>query len=473
YHSAEFYTLGGNLAYSEFESPSTFPTVTGTTSIIDPSPEWYHVALVRNGNGANNISLYVNGVLDATGTANVPMSTEFLTIGGYRWANNLTRTFNGEIDEVRIWNIARTEQEIRENMHLTLGGVESGLAAYWQFNEEGVFREYIQNGLGTLQGNATFVASGVNVGGPGVFSTINVPAGISTQTFGDALFAADFKASTQADEFTVTFQDFSPNSDLGLEANHILLRPESWTLNKRDPSLCFQADFIFTLDPTTVTVDNPQAYKLYHRSVNSSGGWTLVATASALNDAFATFPDLTDIGQYVVSRDTTVGGLPSLTLSTSTPLFLNAENGQASAPVSYTINGDNLTSSVLVSLSPGSSFELSLDGNTFSESLDLPIANGNIQGEPLTIQIRLKAGLPDAFYSDTISHTSDGAPSVTLAVDGIAETIILDANPPSITGLIASPNEPSASQFYTLNGENLSESITIEAPPGFEISLDN
>lgn len=43
--------------------------------------------------------------------------------------------FNGSIDEVRIWNVARTTEEIHENMHSLLTGDEEGLVGYWRFNE--------------------------------------------------------------------------------------------------------------------------------------------------------------------------------------------------------------------------------------------------------------------------------------------------------------------------------------------------
>ena len=42
--------------------------------------------------------------------------------------------FAGQIDEVRIWNTARTEAEIKHTMHLTLSGEELGLVGYWRFD---------------------------------------------------------------------------------------------------------------------------------------------------------------------------------------------------------------------------------------------------------------------------------------------------------------------------------------------------
>ena len=43
--------------------------------------------------------------------------------------------FDGGIDEVRIWNVARTAEQIAENMWHPLSGAEPGLMAYWRFDE--------------------------------------------------------------------------------------------------------------------------------------------------------------------------------------------------------------------------------------------------------------------------------------------------------------------------------------------------
>ncbi|MCU0612232.1 MAG: DJ-1/PfpI family protein [Candidatus Eisenbacteria bacterium] len=44
-------------------------------------------------------------------------------------------TFDGIVDEVRVWHVARSEEEIRSAMHLPLHGDEPALAGYWRMNE--------------------------------------------------------------------------------------------------------------------------------------------------------------------------------------------------------------------------------------------------------------------------------------------------------------------------------------------------
>ena len=52
-----------------------------------------------------------------------------LTIGGYPPVY-----FNGQIDEFRIWNVARSASEVMAMSH-TLVGNEAGLTGYWKLDE--------------------------------------------------------------------------------------------------------------------------------------------------------------------------------------------------------------------------------------------------------------------------------------------------------------------------------------------------
>ena len=91
--------------------------------------EWAHVAGTYDG---SSLRLYVNGEL----AAEVPFSVNIgagnagLYIGGH-W----TGFFNGVIDEVRLWNVCRTQNEIRTAMNTVLTGNETGLAGYWPLDE--------------------------------------------------------------------------------------------------------------------------------------------------------------------------------------------------------------------------------------------------------------------------------------------------------------------------------------------------
>jgi len=102
---------------------------------IDDSA-WHHIAGTYDG---LEPKLYVDGEPVSLGpegnTAGGPL-TSALTIG--TWTDTLppSSCFPGVIDEVRVWNIARTQEDIQSSMHRVLTGNEPGLVGYWRFDEE-------------------------------------------------------------------------------------------------------------------------------------------------------------------------------------------------------------------------------------------------------------------------------------------------------------------------------------------------
>ena len=114
------FTIGNGSGWTEVLSASLMQTNL-----------WYHVAGVFD-NG--NMSIYINGSLVGTTTSTpIATSTTGLAIGestGYPG-----RVFQGYIDEVRIWNVARTPAELSANDTVNLPNNEPGLVAYYKFNQ--------------------------------------------------------------------------------------------------------------------------------------------------------------------------------------------------------------------------------------------------------------------------------------------------------------------------------------------------
>ena len=62
-------------------------------------------------------------------------SATWTTAGAITFFNGQQAFFTGEIDEVRMWNIARSGDDIRATMNRSLTGLEPGLGGYWRFDE--------------------------------------------------------------------------------------------------------------------------------------------------------------------------------------------------------------------------------------------------------------------------------------------------------------------------------------------------
>lgn len=114
--------------------------------LLQPN-EWYHVAVVYDTEKKTGV-MYVDGREQSriedygTGEAiNLGKQTagkDFLFKIGHSYGepDDMSRQLDGEICEVRVWNVARTQQEIFDNMY----NIEdpknaTGLCAYWKFNE--------------------------------------------------------------------------------------------------------------------------------------------------------------------------------------------------------------------------------------------------------------------------------------------------------------------------------------------------
>ena len=65
-------------------------------------------------------------------------------IGHYQELDSEGDSFDGLMDDVRVWNVARTAEEIADNMHKELTGTEPGLVGYWRLN--GDFADASGNG---------------------------------------------------------------------------------------------------------------------------------------------------------------------------------------------------------------------------------------------------------------------------------------------------------------------------------------
>ena len=97
---------------------------------------WYHVAAVRD--GATHY-LYVNGVLDTvlnTGSVqNHTYNSHPVIIGSRNNSGTAGVYFEGKMDEVRLWSVARSASEIKANYKKALSGSETGLVSYLDFED--------------------------------------------------------------------------------------------------------------------------------------------------------------------------------------------------------------------------------------------------------------------------------------------------------------------------------------------------
>jgi hypothetical protein len=93
-----------------------------------PVNEWTHIALVLTALNGEQI-IYQDGVQV------VAESVSSLTDATQSSVLRIGLGANVVLDDFRIWNYARTQEEIQADMNREIFGVEEGLVGYWRFNE--------------------------------------------------------------------------------------------------------------------------------------------------------------------------------------------------------------------------------------------------------------------------------------------------------------------------------------------------
>lgn len=118
------------------------------TAVFITQNTWYHIALEQTGGVA---TLYINGMLAGTrpGTTYsiTPTGTGTpFTIGQqFQLPSPFNEPINGTMDELRVWSLLRTPNQLKQGMFGTVDPTTTGLIADYNFNE----------GTGTTVGNTT------------------------------------------------------------------------------------------------------------------------------------------------------------------------------------------------------------------------------------------------------------------------------------------------------------------------------
>jgi hypothetical protein len=138
-NSAQGYALAlnaGRLAPWYYYSATHFvePGFSGPNDRFIADGLWHHVAFVVDTNSGRT---FIDGQLvntqPWTGGPTIDSNTEPLRFGYY--PGGAGKLFNGQLDEVTIWNIALSGSQINAIMNTTPQGGETGLQGYWRFDE--------------------------------------------------------------------------------------------------------------------------------------------------------------------------------------------------------------------------------------------------------------------------------------------------------------------------------------------------
>ena len=115
-----------------FTCSSGTSTLNAISTTVVTDGNWHHIAATLGGNTAK---IFIDGVLeDQVAVPGILNNSTYPILIG----NNPVfgpRYFTGNLDDVRIWNIARTAEQLNGSKNCELQGTETGLVAYYKFNQ--------------------------------------------------------------------------------------------------------------------------------------------------------------------------------------------------------------------------------------------------------------------------------------------------------------------------------------------------
>lgn len=104
-----------------------------STGITLNDNTWHHIAMTFKSGVTNGTLIYIDGVLKLTTTMTILNQVDPFIIGST--IDPYGQYYAGSIDDVRVWNVIRTQTEILDNMNTELLGSETGLVAYYPLNQ--------------------------------------------------------------------------------------------------------------------------------------------------------------------------------------------------------------------------------------------------------------------------------------------------------------------------------------------------
>lgn len=170
-----------------------------TPELADPLAR-HHLAATFDG---AMVRVVVDGALAGSAAwtlGSVHYGADDVLIGATNFGAGFLRRFDGWIDDVRIWDHARTSEQIAASMNCRLSGSEPGLVAYWPF-DGGDFADLTGHG---------HVGGAVPPAGPHTFGPLAALGSCLTGVEDDALRTSDDLALSvypqpARDRFTVDF----------------------------------------------------------------------------------------------------------------------------------------------------------------------------------------------------------------------------------------------------------------------------
>jgi surface protein len=441
--------------WSEFLYTNCFNS--GSNTI--PANTWTHVAVVVQ--AGVSTTLYINGVNVGTSTnpahTVINNNTGVLAFGTQDAGGCDCNNHAGNIDELQIWNAARTQAQIRESMHLTLAGTETGLVAYYQFNEtSGTTAIDAKTALnGTLMNGATRAESSVSVS-RGIATRLTI-AGAGSQTFGNATINFTAMSAPAVDEEFVTYQMYDRPlnnvSAINTASNYWIVRQfgtQTFSYNQMNFTLP-ASNMISTTDEGT-----PSNLKLFKRTTNSAGVWgTEIGTGTSASNTtkqivYSISPAQTSFSEFSVASG-----------SSPLPITLVRFGGERVEDLRGEMTEEVRLTWETASETNNKGFEVEMSENGLAYQ-KIAFVEGKGNSQSLNIYHVSFINANDAYYRlKQVDFDGSFSYSPVVFVEGVAGKVVVYPNPSNGTFTISVGKEQLDSPARLLNAQGIAVATSV------------
>jgi len=307
---------------------------------------WHHWACVYEYTSTTQIGkryIYKDGTLAAQDSSDSSpyMNSGKYTIGSYFGS----KFFKGQLDEIRFWQSARTQEDIQDNMSVRLAGTETGLAGYWRFDERTgtTFTDKTGNGFdATLTISSGNNADDMRRSGPWTDniseSGTEISGEFAIQFDGTQGLMAELENTPMinlTDEFTASAWIFLGQDNTN---DQLIMGNNAWALVR----LCVDNKVAFTttgFESETLTGTTKINTGIWtHVAVSWDGNTKTIyingytdTTATSLNDTLITSTSNLTIGSYSITGNELVGSIDDVRIWTSCRSYQEIASDYSSA----------------------------------------------------------------------------------------------------------------------------------------------
>ncbi|MFM8596665.1 MAG: beta strand repeat-containing protein, partial [Flavobacteriales bacterium] len=452
------YWQGSSLAYSEIFTKdvissmaitsadklhSNFGNGTGWVAGLDsqtpiPLNKWTHVAVTRQ-NGV--VKMYINGIEDAATITNnaTGQNAAPRIIGGKMVGSSVANTlFNGRIDEVRCWSVARTAAQISANLSTQFVGNEANLLAYFNFNQ------------GAPSGNntgITILTNAVSAGSNGTITSF-------TMTGATSNFVAGY------------FPEITGNNTV-LAGSTIQLSNAvsggTWSSSNTATATVNSSGLVSGVAAGSVTITYTYCGQstTYAVTVNSSA--VITVNSSSITN-FASCQGSVSTAQTISVSGTSLTANVTVTAPTGYEVSLSAASGYASS-LTITASGTLSATTVYVRLTSTASVG-SVNGSLSIASTGATTQTVSLTG---TVTAPPSAGTISGTQSACVGSTTTFSSTVTGGAWTSSNTTIATVDPS--TGVVTGVAAGTATITYTITGTGgcadatATRTVTVTAAP--------